>query len=93
MVKKYLTVDELCDYLGLSKSTVYKLSHSNTLPKYCAGGKKILFKIEEVDEYINSHRIASASEIETSIEAEIQFGQQAFYNKAKKVKETLTETR
>lgn len=90
MLKAFLTVEELCIYLGISKSTAYKLSHNNVLPKYCPGGKKILFKTEEVESYVNSHRIASADEIQRSIDEELMYPSSLHYNKRKKVTKSVT---
>ena len=90
MLKTFLTVEELCAYLGISKSTAYKLSHNNILPKYCPGGKKILFRTDEVESYVNSHRIASTHEIQLSIDEDLEAKKRLHYNKQRKVKEILT---
>lgn len=90
MSKVFLTVEELCAYLGISKSTAYKLSHNNILPKYCPGGKKILFKTAEVESYVNSHRIASIDEIQESVHTPVEYPKCHHYNKRKKVTESVT---
>jgi excisionase family DNA binding protein len=70
-MKEFLSTSEVCDYLNVSRSCVYKLSFKNVLPKYCPGGKKIYFKKTEVDDYINKSRIASQNELNAEAELEM----------------------
>ena len=51
MGKKYLTLKELCEYLGYSKPSVYKLIDSG-LP-FVQFGKTRRFVIEDVDKWVN----------------------------------------
>ncbi len=62
-LKEFITVDELADYLGLSKSAVYKITSKKEIPFYNPGGKKIYFKRIEVDAWIETSRVAPDSEI------------------------------
>ncbi len=62
-LKEFMTVDELAYYLGLSKSAIYKITSKRELPFYNPGGKKIYFKREEVDAWIEAGRVAPDSEI------------------------------
>lgn len=62
-VKEHLTVEETVDYLGISKSAVYKITSKREIPFYNPGGKKIYFKKSEVDAWIESGRVAPDSEI------------------------------
>jgi len=62
-LKDFMTVDEIAEYLGLSKSTVYKITSKREIPFYNPGGKKIYFKRSEVDTWIETSRIAPDSEI------------------------------
>lgn len=66
--KNFITTAELADYLGVSKSYVYKLSFYNTLPKYCPGNKLLWFKKTEVDEWLSRYRIASEEELAAEAE-------------------------
>jgi excisionase family DNA binding protein len=66
----FLTVAELCAYLGVSKSCVYKLSHYKTLPKYRPNGKKIWFKESEIQEWMDKHKISSMDELNNQINIE-----------------------
>jgi prophage regulatory protein len=76
-MKEYLSVAELSGYLGTSKSFCYKLSHTNTLPKYCPNGKLIYFKRSEVDAWIEKHRIPSQTEIEAEVDLQLYKGRRA----------------
>jgi len=62
-IKEYLTVDETSEYLGVSKSAVYKITSKKEIPFYNPGGKKIYFKKSELDAWIDSGRVSPDSEI------------------------------
>ena len=63
MTKEYYSINDVCNYLGVSKSFVYKLSFNNTIPKYCPGGKLVWFKKSDVDDWVSKCRIASQDEL------------------------------
>jgi excisionase family DNA binding protein len=50
--KKVLTLDEVSDYTGLSKSFLYKLTCKNEIPCYKPLGKHIYFNKEEIDSWL-----------------------------------------
>ncbi|RXJ52923.1 DNA-binding protein [Gelidibacter gilvus] len=58
-----MTVEELADYLQLSKSAIYKITSRREIPHYNPGGKKIYFKRTEVDAWIEMGRVAPDCEI------------------------------
>lgn len=62
-LKEFMTVEEMADYLGLSKSAIYKITGKKEIPYYNPGGKKIYFKRTEVNTWIESGRVASDSEV------------------------------
>lgn len=62
-LKEFMTVDEIADYLGLSKSAVYKITSKKEIPFYNPGGKKIYFKRTEVDAWIEAGRVTPDSEV------------------------------
>lgn len=62
---KYLTLAELCSYLGISRSLGYKLSHRCAIPKFKPTGGHLLFKRSDVDQWVNDHRIMSETELNT----------------------------
>lgn len=69
MEKAFLSVQDLCNYLNVSESTVYKISHYKVLPKYCPQGRLIYFKKTEVDAWLEKFRLSSADEIKVEVEA------------------------
>ncbi|RYE50752.1 MAG: DNA-binding protein [Sphingobacteriales bacterium] len=61
---EWMTVDGLSEYIGLSKSSIRKLSCSRRLPCY-QPGKKLLFKKSEIDAWIHSSRIEAKDQTKT----------------------------
>lgn len=59
--KKWLTVEEAADYLGLKKSTIYAYIHERKLPYY-KRGHVVRFKVEELDAWIEASRVESLQE-------------------------------
>ncbi len=51
-----LNTKQLSEYLGVSKSTVYRYIKNLGLPYYQIQDSKLLFKKEEVDEWVNHHK-------------------------------------
>lgn len=62
--KPILTVDDLIDYSGYSRSYIYKLVHRKEIPFYKPGGKNLFFKREEINEWLLQNKSKSESEIE-----------------------------
>ena len=50
--KTFLTVQELIRYTGYSQQQIYKLTQNKIIPHYKPSGRKILFKIDEIDRWI-----------------------------------------
>ncbi|MCC7004713.1 helix-turn-helix domain-containing protein [Candidatus Nomurabacteria bacterium] len=59
----YLSLFEAAEYLKLSKSTLYKLTHKRAIQYYQPGGKIILFLKEDLDAYIMSGRVDTKNSI------------------------------
>ncbi len=53
MEDRWLSVDEIADYLGVSKDTVYSWLNSKGLPGHKVG-RFWKFKKEEVDEWVRT---------------------------------------
>lgn len=68
MTKKFLSLKETAEYLGISKSSAYKLSHKQIIPKYKPAGK-IYFELDDINKYIEDSRIKSQSEIESEAQS------------------------
>lgn len=52
MNKTFLTVAETASYLGMSKSSIYKMALKGTLPSYKPTGGRVLFKRKELDAWV-----------------------------------------
>ena len=65
-MKNYLTIDDLSEYIHLSRSTIYKKTSARLIP-YIKSGKKLLFKKDAIDEWLNEHYFESKSEITNNI--------------------------
>lgn len=52
----FLTREELMEYLKIKRSTLQKLMNKGDLP-YFKLGRRILFKKEEIDRWIESKRV------------------------------------
>jgi len=51
-------------YLNLSKSSMYKISMKNLIPKTRINNGKVMFKIEFLDSFLNQFYIKSTDEIQ-----------------------------
>lgn len=67
--KEFLSLQEAADYIGLSKSTLYKKTAKRSITFYQPGGKVIYFKKEDLDNWVLSNRVAPQSEIEETAQA------------------------
>ncbi len=65
--KEFFNVDELADYLNLSKSTIYKLTHRGEHPYSRPNGKRLYFHKKKIDEWIQRNSIKTNYEIETEV--------------------------
>ena len=61
--KEVLTSDEAARYMGISKSYLYKLTMGQKIPHYKPMGKMCYFNRQEVEEWLQSNRIATEAEI------------------------------
>lgn len=61
--KKMLTTDEAAEYLGVTKSYLYKLTSNLKIPHYKPSGKMCYFKREELDEWMQQNRCATDIEL------------------------------
>ena len=63
----YLNANELAQLLGESIKTVYARVHNRQIPYYKPGGKILLFKLDEIQEWIQSGRHSSIDEIKQMV--------------------------
>lgn len=64
VTKEVLSSSEVCDYLGISESHLYRLTSSKQIPHYKPNGKMIFFNRKEVCEWAlrNPAQITNASQ-------------------------------
>lgn len=62
--KEVLSFKDVCKYLDLSASHLYKLTSQKTIPHFCPQGKKLYFKREEIDQWLLRNRQESFDELE-----------------------------
>ena len=61
-----MSIDELKNYLKMSKSTIYKKTMDRQIP-FIKAGKKLLFKQEAIDLWLEGHSYDTKSEITNNI--------------------------
>jgi excisionase family DNA binding protein len=61
--KKVLSFDEACQYTGISRSYMYKLTARGEIPFSKPRGKLIYFAKEKLDNWLLSHQSKSRDEI------------------------------
>jgi len=54
-MKKWLTLEQIADYLQMSSSSIYKMAQAGKIPAYKIG-RQWRFKIEEIDKWVEKHR-------------------------------------
>ena len=55
--KKVLTLDEVAQYTGMSKSCLYKMTSQKIIPHYKPNGKLVFFDREEVERWLLGEKI------------------------------------
>lgn len=61
--KEVLTSDEAARYMGVSKSYLYKLTMRREIPHFKPLGKMCYFNRHELEDWLQTNRVATASEI------------------------------
>ena len=67
--KEVLTSDEAAKYMGVSKSYLYKLTMKQQIPHFKPMGKMCYFNRLELEQWLQSNRVATATEIELTAQA------------------------
>lgn len=62
--KTVLNFNEACKYLDVSSSHLYKLTCNKSIPHFCPQGKKLYFKREELDSWLQRNRQQTSQELE-----------------------------
>lgn len=63
----YLSANELAQMLGESIKTIYARVHNRQIPYYKPGGKILLFKLDEIRDWIQSGRHSSMDELKQKV--------------------------
>jgi DNA binding domain, excisionase family len=61
--KAVLTVDEAARYMGIAKSTLYKMMMRREIPYSKPNGKVCFFDRQELEAWLMSNRVATSDEI------------------------------
>jgi len=61
--KKVLTLEEACDYTGISRSYLYKLTAAGNIPHSKPNGKMIFFDIDRLNQWLLRNDRKSTCEI------------------------------
>lgn len=64
MGKEMLTTAEAAEFMGISKSTLYKMSFNRDIPVYKPTGGRIYIKKSDIINYLQQNRVMSNNEIE-----------------------------
>ena len=62
--KQILTVEDLINYTGFSRSYIYKLVHKSIIPYSKPNGKTLFFQKNEIDEWLLQNKSSSISQLE-----------------------------
>lgn len=61
--KEVLTTDEAAQYMGISKSYLYKLTMRQQIPHFKPMGKMCYFNRKELENWLQNNRISTDNEI------------------------------
>lgn len=67
--KEVLTSNEAAAYMGISKSYLYKLTMRQQVPHYKPMGKMCYFNRQELENWLQSNRVATSVEISQQAQA------------------------
>ncbi len=67
-----MNVNELEDYIKLSKSTIYKGTMSHRIP-HIKAGKKLLFSQDAIDQWLQKFNQPTKEEVEADIHSILKF--------------------
>lgn len=62
--KNVLTFEQGCEFTGLSKTYMYKLTHQNKIPFFKPHGKQIYFSREELEQWLMQNPVKTKDQIE-----------------------------
>jgi len=69
--KPLFNFNDACKYLDVKPSHLYKLTSLRQVPHFCPQGKKLYFKREELDQWLQRNRQSTKAEIAVQVEEEL----------------------
>ena len=70
--KEVLTLQEAAQYMGIARSSLYKMTSNQTIPFYRPNGKLIFFEKDDILSWIRRNRVCSTEEIEEEARLHMQ---------------------
>ena len=70
--KEVLTLQEAAQYMGIARSSLYKMTSSQTIPFYRPNGKLIFFEKDDILSWIRRNRVFSTEEIKEEARLHMQ---------------------
>ena len=70
--KEVLTLQEAAQYMGIARSSLYKMTSNQTIPFYRPNGKLIFFEKDDILSWIRRNRVFSTEEIEEKARLHMQ---------------------
>lgn len=61
--KDVLNLEEAAKFMGIARSSLYKMTHEQTIPFYKPNGKMIFFEKTDLLAWVRQNRVASQQEI------------------------------
>lgn len=58
MTRQILTVQEIANYIGVSRDLIYKMVRTNEIP-FIRIGKRLLFRKESIDQWLLSREVGN----------------------------------
>lgn len=72
VAKNVMNLEEAALFTGMSKSSLYKLTHRQVIPHYKPNGKLIYFEKTELLNWMRQNRISSSTEIGEKAQQKLQ---------------------
>ena len=69
--KTVINFNDACKHLDVSPSHLYKLTSSRQIPHFCPQGKKLYFKREELDAWLQRNRQSTNAEIAEQVDNDL----------------------
>ena len=70
--KEVLTVEEAAKFMGMARSSLYKMTSDQAIPFYRPNGKMIFFEKTDILSWIRKNRVSSREEIDEQARLHMQ---------------------